>query len=116
MPIEAVARGLSDRFRIVTGGERTAPPRQQTMRAAIEWSYKLLTSREQRLFERLSVFAGAFTLDVTEHVCAGDGIAESEVLDLLSRLVDRSLVVAEPEEHEPRFRPLEPLGNTREVF
>jgi predicted ATPase/DNA-binding XRE family transcriptional regulator len=103
LPITALAQGLSDRFRLLTGGERTALPRQQTMRATIEWSYELLTVPEQRLFERLSVFAGPFTLDVAEQVCATDGIA------LLWRLIDKSLVVADVAEYEPRFRLLEPF-------
>ncbi|MGB8908564.1 MAG: helix-turn-helix domain-containing protein [Candidatus Cybelea sp.] len=109
LPIKALAQELSDRFSILTGGERTALPRQQTMRAVVEWSYELLTAPEQRLFERLSVFVGAFTLEVAERVCAVDGIAESDVLNLLSRLVDKSLVLADVEEHEPRFQLLEPF-------
>jgi predicted ATPase/DNA-binding CsgD family transcriptional regulator/DNA-binding XRE family transcriptional regulator/Tfp pilus assembly protein PilF len=94
-PEQIVAR-LEDHLRLLTGGGRTAPPRQQTLRATLDWSYDLLTEPERRLFERLSVFAGGWTLEAAEAVCAGDGIEPAAVLDLLTRLVDKSLVIAEP--------------------
>ncbi len=108
---EDIAARLGDRFRLLAGGGRTAPPRQQTLRAAVDWSYDLLTDAERRLFERLSVFAGGFTLDAAEAVCAGGGIDAVRILELLSRLVDCSLVLAEPEDETEttRYRLLETL-------
>jgi DNA-binding CsgD family transcriptional regulator/tetratricopeptide (TPR) repeat protein len=94
-PEQIVAR-LEDRSRLLTGGSRTAPPRQQTLRATLGWSYDLLAPPERRLFERLAVFAGGWTLDAAEAVCGADGIEPADVLDLLTRLVDKSLVIAEP--------------------
>jgi non-specific serine/threonine protein kinase len=93
-PDDILAR-LDDRFRLLTGGARTAPPRQQTLRATLDWSYDLLAPDEQVVFQRLAVFAGGWTLAAAETVCADATIAPGAVLDLLARLVDRSLVVAE---------------------
>lgn len=95
MTVEQVAQRLDDRFRLLTGGSRTALPRQQTQRALIDWSYDLLSGGERALLRRLSAFAGGWTLDAAEAVCAGDGIDEQDVLDLLTRLVDKSLVLVE---------------------
>jgi predicted ATPase len=94
---------LADRFRLlqrVTGDD--VPLRQRTLRAAIHWSYALLEEPERRLLQRLSVFAGGFGLDVVEDVCAGDGVGEEEILDLVAGLVDKSLVVRG--EHAGRAR------------
>ena len=91
---EQIAERLDERFRLLTGGSRTALPRQQTLRAAIDWSYDLLDRGEQVLFGRLAVFRGGWTLKAAEAVCGGNGVGEVEVLDQLSRLVDKSLVVA----------------------
>ena len=96
LSFEQLAARLGDRFRLLTGGSRSALPRQQTLRALVDWSYDLLTAPEQVLFRRLAVFAGGCTLEATEAVCAGDGIEPGEVLEHLARLVDKSLVVAEP--------------------
>ncbi|MDQ7859158.1 MAG: tetratricopeptide repeat protein [Armatimonadota bacterium] len=93
LPVEAIADRLGDRFRLLAGGARTALPRQQTLRATIEWSHALLADRERLLFRRLAVFAGGFTLEAAEAVCAGPDLPAIEVLDLLSRLVDKSLVL-----------------------
>jgi len=93
MPPEEILDRLLDRFRLVTLGPRTVPSRHQTLQAAVDWSYKLLGEEEQILFNRLSVFAGGFTLDAAEVVCAGDGLTHDRILDLLSALVDKSLVV-----------------------
>lgn len=98
---------LSDRFKILKGGERTALPRQQTMRATIDWSYNLLSSREQRLLKRLSVFAGGCTLAAAIAVCAGEELGEGDILDLLSALVAKSLVLADPYGDAGRYRLLE---------
>jgi predicted ATPase/DNA-binding SARP family transcriptional activator len=87
-----VAERLGDRFRLLTGGSRTALPRHQTLRAVVEWSWDLLTGAERTLARRLSVFGGGATLTAAEQVCAGDGLAAYEVVDALAGLVDKSLV------------------------
>ena len=84
---------LDDAFALLRGGSRTALPRHRTLRATIDWSYQLLTEAEQSLLQNLSVFGGGFTLEAVEAVCTHDDLAAWEVLDLLARLVDRSLVV-----------------------
>jgi predicted ATPase/DNA-binding CsgD family transcriptional regulator len=96
LSVEQIGARLVDRFGLLTTGNRTAPPRQQTLRAAIDWSYGLLTSPEQVLLRRLSVFAG-WSLEMAEQVCSDDYIPAADVLDLLTALVDKSLVVREPE-------------------
>ena len=107
---EQVAQRLEDSLGLLSAGPRTASPRQRTMRAAIGWSHGLLSAREKEMFGRLSVFAGGFTLEVAEAVCLGGAIEESEVLDLLSGLVNKSLVVAEASgEGRVRYRMLEPV-------
>jgi len=94
--VDQIATRLNNRFGLLATGRRAALPRHQTLRAAIDWSYELLSTAEQRLFQRLAVFAGGWTLEAAETVCAGHGIEAGEVLDVLSRLVDKSLVLAEP--------------------
>jgi non-specific serine/threonine protein kinase len=107
---EQLAARLDQRFRLLTGGSRTALPRQQTLQATVDWSFGLLSPAEQQLFVRLSVFAGGFTLEAAEAVCAGGAVAPEEVLDLLARLVDKSLVAAETGAgEEARYRLLETL-------
>jgi predicted ATPase/DNA-binding SARP family transcriptional activator/tetratricopeptide (TPR) repeat protein len=92
-PAELAAR-LDDRFRLLAGGGRTLDPRQQTLRATIDWSWELLEDPDRRLLRRLSVFSGGWTVAAAEAVCAGEGLDRTEVLEGLFRLVDRSLVVA----------------------
>jgi predicted ATPase/DNA-binding SARP family transcriptional activator len=92
-PAELAAR-LEDRFRLLAGGARALDPRQQTLRATVDWSWDLLEERDRRLLRRLSVFSGGWTVAAAEAVCGGDGLEAAEVLDGLFRLVDRSLVVA----------------------
>ncbi len=92
-----IAQRLGEAFRLLTGGSRTALPRQQTLRALIDWSYGLLSEQERTLLRRLSVFAGGWRLEAAERVCSGEGIDEFEVVDLLTHLVDKSLVVFEHE-------------------
>jgi non-specific serine/threonine protein kinase len=92
---EQIEARLSDRFRLLTAGSRTAPRRSQTLRGTLDWSYDLLSGPEQELFTRLAVFAGVWTLEAAEAVCAGGDLAQDDVLELLGRLVDKSLVVAE---------------------
>lgn len=105
---EQIAARLDDRFRLLTGGSRTALPRQQTLQAAIDWSYDLLDTKERILFDRLSVFQG-FTLEAAEAVCAADPIERDEVLDLVSHLVDKSLVATTEGHDGVRYRLLETL-------
>jgi predicted ATPase/DNA-binding CsgD family transcriptional regulator len=93
---EQIAARLSDRFALLGSGDRTAPPRQRTLRATLDWSHGLLSAREQALLRRLSVFAG-WSLEMAEQVCADDALPAAEVLDLISGLVDKSLVAVEPE-------------------
>ena len=96
LSVEQIAARLVDRFGLLTTGDRAAPPRQQTLRAAIDWSHELLSVPEQVLLRRLSVFAG-WSLEMAEQVCSDDRIPAGDVLDLLTALVDKSLVVREPE-------------------
>ena len=103
MSVGNIASRLDDRFRLLTGGDRTALPRQQTLRALIDWSHELLDSRERSLLRRLAVFAGGWTLDAAEAVCAGEDLRESEVLDLLAALVEKSLVVLDTAGGRYRF-------------
>lgn len=113
LSVEQVAAGLADRFRLLATGSRTAPPRHQSLRAAFDWSHALLSQEEQTLFRRLAVFAGSWTLAEAEAVCAPadpPGITAREVLDLLTRLVDKSLVLVDPQGEQadtPRYRLLE---------
>lgn len=105
MPVEQIASRLDDRFRLLTGGSRTALPRQQTLRALIDWSYDLLDGQERTLLARLSVFAGGWTIEAAEAVCADTEIESWQILDLLISLVDKSLVIYE--EKQSRYRMLE---------
>ena len=93
---DQIAARLGDRFRLLTGGARTAVPRHQTIRALVDWSYELLPEQEQTLFCRLGVFSGDWSLEAAEAIGGGDGIEPTTVLDLLGHLVDKSLVVAQP--------------------
>src|SRR5262245_35957808 len=95
LTVQQISDRLSDRFALLTGGGRAALPRHQTLRTAIEWSHDLLSDPERAILRRCSVFAGRFTLADVESVCAGDDIAPVEVLDLLSALVDKSLLARE---------------------
>jgi predicted ATPase/class 3 adenylate cyclase len=103
--VENINARLSDRFRLLTGGDRTALPRHQTLRASIDWSYDLLSEPERALFARLSIFVGGFTLEGAERVCSGDGLHESEIIGLLAQLVEKSLVAVDTDGR--RYRLLE---------
>ncbi|MBV8343485.1 MAG: tetratricopeptide repeat protein [Candidatus Eremiobacteraeota bacterium] len=98
---------LDERFRVLTGGDRSALPRHQTMRALIDWSYDLLSERERAFFRKLSIFAGGCTLESAGTVCGDEALDEIGVLELLTSLVDKSLVVAEPGDARTRYRLLE---------
>ncbi|MGH3409131.1 MAG: ATP-binding protein, partial [Streptosporangiaceae bacterium] len=107
---EQVAERLSDRFQLLASGDRTAPVRQQTLRAAVDWSYELLTEPEQALLRRLSVFSG-WNLEMAEQVCADEQIPADEVLDLLAALIDKSLVSLDGElAGDARYRLLDTIG------
>ncbi|MFD9327710.1 ATP-binding protein [Streptomyces sp. NPDC060065] len=109
LTVKQAADRLEDRFTLLTGGSRSTPARQRTLRALVDWSYELCTPAERLLWNRLSVFAGDFALDAAEEVCAGDGIAAHEVLDLLDRLVAQSVVLPTKREGLPRYRMLETI-------
>ena len=113
---EQIASRLDDRFRLLTGGSRTALPRQQTLRAMMDWSYSLLSEPEKTLFRRLAVFVGGWTLEAAESVC-GEGSSGFDVLDLLARLVDKSLIFIEESTGEIRYHRLETIRQySREKF
>jgi predicted ATPase len=134
LPVEQIAARLDDRFRLLTGGSRTALPRHQTLRALIDWSHSLLSEPERVLLRRLSVFAGGWTLETAEEVASSNeqeastattgafrsptrsdlpraafDLARADVLDLLTRLLEKSLVVAEDLDGEARYRMLETI-------
>jgi predicted ATPase/class 3 adenylate cyclase len=106
LPPRQLAQKLDERFRVLTGGRRTALPRQQTMRALIDWSYDLLSEQEQKLFRRVAIFAGGWTLEAAELVVSDEALETLDIIDLISSLVEKSLVVAETQEI-PRYRLLE---------
>jgi predicted ATPase/DNA-binding SARP family transcriptional activator len=105
MSLDQLANRLDDRFRLLTGGSRTALPRHRTLRAVIDWSWELLTGAERVVLRRLSVFAGGASLEAAERVCAGDGVDAADVLELLTALTEKSLVVTEGGA-APRYRML----------
>ncbi len=105
LPVEHIAERLHDRFRLLTSGRRTALPRHQTLRAAMDWSYDLLSEPERVLLRRLSVFVGGFTLEAAEAVCQGQDLNAGEVVNLLTHLVEKSLVIFQ--EREGRYGLLE---------
>ena len=107
MSVTELAKRLDERFRLLTGGDRTALPRQQTMRALIDWSYDGLSHDERIVFRSLAIFAGGFTLQGASTVCARDAIDEFAVIDVLTSLVDKSLVSMDPHGDDARYRLLE---------
>jgi predicted ATPase/DNA-binding CsgD family transcriptional regulator len=109
LSVEQIAARLNDRFGLLTTGDRSAGPRQRTLRGAIEWSYDLLTEPERALFRRLAVFAG-WSLEMAEEVCAGEDTPAADVLGLTAALVDKSLVVLDPElSGQARYRMLDTI-------
>ena len=105
MSIDQLACRLDDRFRLLTSGSRTALPRHQTLRAVIDWSWELLTDAERMVLRRLSVFSGGAGLEAAERVCAGDEVEHEQVLELLTALAEKSLLLAEGDD-APRYRML----------
>jgi predicted ATPase/DNA-binding CsgD family transcriptional regulator len=109
LSVEQVAARLGDRFELLTTGDRTAPPRQRTLRATIDWSHDLLTAEERVLLRRLAVFAG-WSLEMAERVCSDDDIPAAGMLDLIAALVNKSLAVREPEAlGQARYRLLDTI-------
>lgn len=108
--LSSLAQRLDERFKLLSDGNRGALPRQKTLSALIDWSYDLLSPREQRLFARLGIFAGGFDLDAAAAVCGGEGLDPSDVFDLLASLTDQSLVVADISSERERYRLLESMA------
>jgi predicted ATPase/DNA-binding CsgD family transcriptional regulator len=104
-----IAAGLADRFRLLTGGYRTAPPRQQTLEASVAWSYGLLADPERLVLARLSVFAGTFDLEAAQTVVTGPDVEERDVLELVTALADRSLLQVDDQGGRARYRLLETI-------
>jgi predicted ATPase/DNA-binding XRE family transcriptional regulator len=110
MAVQELSSRLDDRFHLLTGGTRTALPRQRTLEATITWSYDLLSEQERLLFDRLSVFSGGCTTDSARRVCSGGAVSEERVLELVGGLADRSMLVADKNgEPKTRYRMLETL-------
>ncbi len=103
MSMDQLANRLDDRFRLLTSGSRTAMPRHRTLRAVVDWSWELLTDNERAVLRRLSVFSGGASLEAAERVCADDAVAQDEVLDLLTSLAEKSLLLTEGDA-APRYR------------
>jgi predicted ATPase/DNA-binding CsgD family transcriptional regulator len=109
LSVGQIAQRLDDGLRLLSGNSRSAPTRQQTLKATLDWSYNLLSGPEQAAFRRLAVFSGGWSLEAAEAVCHGDGLPETEVLELLTQLVDKSLVLVWEQAEESRYRFLEPV-------
>ncbi len=109
LSVEQIAKRLDNRFRLLTGSSRSVLERHQTLRAAIDWSYNLLSDAEQVLFQKLSIFIGGWTLEAAEFVCEGGGVKSDDVLNLLEQLVNKSLVIAAEVRQEARYHMLETL-------
>ncbi|MBX7043542.1 MAG: tetratricopeptide repeat protein, partial [Ignavibacteria bacterium] len=107
MSVEQIQKRLGKRFTLLTGGKRTALPRQQTLKSLIDWSYDLLSEDEKMLWNRLSVFSGGWKLEAAEKICSGDPIAEDEIIELLSGLTEKSIILYD--EITERFRMLETI-------
>jgi predicted ATPase/DNA-binding SARP family transcriptional activator len=110
MSLDQLASGLDDRFRLLTGGSRTALPRHRTLRGVVDWSWELLSDAERTALRRLSVFSGGTSLGAAERVCAGGAVEKTDVLDLLSSLTEKSLLLTE-DTGAPRYRM---IGTIRE--
>ncbi len=111
LSVPQIAARLDDRFHLLSEGNRSENPRQQTLKATLDWSYELLPEAERKVFMRLSAFAGGASVGAAEAICSGDGIESAEVLELLSHLVQKSLLTASrPEVEERRYRLLETIS------
>jgi len=107
LSVEQICSRLEGSLALLAGRGRTADPRQRTLRATMDWSYDLLSDEERVLFRRLSLFAGGSTLEASEEVCGGDGVEPAEALEVLGRLVDKSLVMVGERDRPARYRMLE---------
>jgi len=117
LSVEQISARLDDRFHLLTWGARTALPRQQTLRALIDWSYNLLSEKEKILFQRLAVFVGGWILEAAESICAGDMLEPDEILDLLTNLEEKSLIITDEVVGDIRYRRLETIRQyAREKF
>ena len=115
LSVAEINQQLDQRFQLLTAGARTAPARHQTLRAMVGWSqpWPLLNPVERALFRRLAVFSGGWTLAAAEQVCSGDGVQEADVLDLLTSLADKSLVLCETPDGTTRYRCSRQCGSLR---
>ena len=109
MSLEQLANRLDDRFRLLTGGSRTALPHHRTLRAVVDWSWELLTDAERMVLRRLAVFSGGASLDAAEQVCGGDSVKRGEVLELLTALTEKSLLLLAEGDSAPRYRMLDTI-------
>ena len=109
LTVEQIAARLDDALLLLNAGRRSAPARQQTLRATLDWSYHLLSDAEQRLFRRLAVFVGGFTLEAVEASCTDAGLEDRQILSQLASLANKSLLVAQDGETQRRYRLLEPV-------
>ena len=109
LSVQEINKRLHDRFKLLTSGGRVLLERQQTLRALVAWSYDLLQESEQRLLERLSVFAGGFDLEAVENVAGTEPLAPEDILDLLTSLVEKSLVMVDEGDDGSRYRQLETI-------
>ena len=109
LSVGEINKRLHDRFKLLSGGSRVALERQQTLRALVSWSYDLLQQQEQMLLDRLSVFVGGFDLDAAESVCGAEPLSSNDVLDLVTSLVEKSLVMVKQEDGWSRYGMLETI-------
>ncbi len=109
VPLAELRTRMVDRFALLSQGSRAATPRHQTLRAAIDWTYDLCTESERLLWQRLTVFTGGFSLEAAAAVTAGDGVDADQLLDLITGLIDKSVISLDPERGTPRYRILETL-------
>ena len=109
MSLDQLAHRLDDRFRLLTGGSRTALPHHRTLRAVVDWSWELLTDAERMVLRRLAVFSGGASLDAAEQVCGGDSVERAEVLEVLTALTDKSLLLLTEDDSAPRYRMLDTI-------
>jgi predicted ATPase/DNA-binding SARP family transcriptional activator len=111
LSLDEIVERVEDRFALLTGGDRTAAPRHQTLRGVVDWSYELLFSAEQRVFRHVSIFAGGFDLHAAESVCASDETPAADIIDLLGNLVDKSLVSVSHRDGQTRHTLLQTLAD-----
>ncbi len=111
LSLDEIVERVDDRFALLTGGDRTAAVRHQTLRGVVDWSYELLFSAEQRVFRYVSIFDGGFDLRAAESVCASDETPTTDIVDLLGNLVDKSLVTVAHRNGQTRYTLLQTLAD-----